>query len=225
MTVRGLVWSLMWLLLTTQSSALASGETIDICFNYGCDAQAAVQFAESDLLKVRQMLDEADDAASEREVLAQSLALLYRIAGQQTPIVADRGGNLLDAGVNGRMDCIDHSTSTTRLMQVLESRGWLRHHRVIEPVRRGMFLSVHLSAALEERLPSQTMDERSTDHVGYLLMLCDCADVLNDLQVEAPAVEHAMPRFAVDTWFLDHGEPAVILPLADWLKGDGPNVQ
>ena len=29
-------------------------------------------------------------------------------------------------------------------------------------------------------------------------------------------------RYAVDSWFLDHGLPAVVLPLADWNKGWSP---
>ena len=32
-------------------------------------------------------------------------------------------------------------------------------------------------------------------------------------------------RYVVDSWFVDNGEPAVVLPLAEWLKGGGPNVQ
>ncbi|MDR2365272.1 MAG: hypothetical protein LBD68_05385 [Zoogloeaceae bacterium] len=31
-------------------------------------------------------------------------------------------------------------------------------------------------------------------------------------------------RYVVDSWFVDNGEPAVILPLADWEKGEGPDV-
>jgi hypothetical protein len=30
--------------------------------------------------------------------------------------------------------------------------------------------------------------------------------------------------FVVDTWFGEHGDPAVVLPLEDWLDGEGPNV-
>jgi hypothetical protein len=39
---------------------------------------------------------------------------LYGWAGEQSDI-HNRGGNYADAGI-GRMDCIDHSTSTTRLL-------------------------------------------------------------------------------------------------------------
>jgi hypothetical protein len=31
-------------------------------------------------------------------------------------------------------------------------------------------------------------------------------------------------RFVVDSWFGEHGDPAVVLPLEDWLDGEGPNV-
>ena len=31
-------------------------------------------------------------------------------------------------------------------------------------------------------------------------------------------------RFVVDSWFGEHGDPAVILPLEEWLDGEGPNV-
>jgi hypothetical protein len=31
-------------------------------------------------------------------------------------------------------------------------------------------------------------------------------------------------RFVVDSWFVDNGQPAVILPLDEWKKGAGPDV-
>jgi hypothetical protein len=34
----------------------------------------------------------------------------------------------------------------------------------------------------------------------------------------------AVSQFVVDSWFVDNGQPAVILPLADWKKGAGPDV-
>lgn len=35
---------------------------------------------------------------------------------------------------------------------------------------------------------------------------------------------HTGQGWVVDTWFVAHGEPAVILPLEKWMKGGGPNV-
>jgi hypothetical protein len=28
----------------------------------------------------------------------------------------------------------------------------------------------------------------------------------------------------VDSWFFDNGQPAVVMPLAQWHAGEGPNV-
>jgi hypothetical protein len=83
--------------------------------------------------------------------LSLAIGWLLGWAGEQTPIAADRGGNFADDGVYGRMDCIDHSTTTTRLLRLLESRRWLQFHRVLEPVRRVLYLfEFHYSAQIEE---------------------------------------------------------------------------
>ncbi len=102
-----------------------------------------------------------------------------------------RGGNYADDGP-GKMDCIDHSTSTTRLLKMLEARGNLRWHRVLEVNVRhwGFVFATHYSAVIEE--------------IGE--------------------GEGERPRFAVDSWFVDNGQAAVVLPLVEWKKGAGPDV-
>jgi hypothetical protein len=206
---------------------------VDFCFNYGCALQAAATFDEHGLAGVRDALRRADDAAAERVEIARSVAKLYRAAGDTTPIAADRAGNLADGGAYGRMDCIDHSTNTTRLLRLLESRGWLRYHRVVAPQRRARFIFQHFSAAIEETgrsvaEPANVADvpvPPLADYVPVLLALCNCP--MPELQ-PAPATQAPLlpgGRFVVDSWFVDQGEPAVVLPLADWLNGEGPNVQ
>ena len=131
-------------------------------------------------------LGSAQSAEDERERLAVAIGWLLGWAGRQTPIAADRGGNYADDGVRGRMDCIDHSTTTTRLLRLLEARGWLRFHRVLDPVLRVRFLfDAHYSAQIEE-LPEAAGDD-------------------------ATAVEAA--RHVGDSWFRDNGQPAGVLPL------------
>ncbi len=125
-------------------------------------------------------------------MLSQAIGKMYRWAGEQTLIHNDRGGNFADDGQPGRMDCIDHSTTTTRFLRLLEQRGLLRWHRVLDPVRRLRFLGFaqHFSALVEVK---------QGDEVGE--------------------------QYVVDSWFVDNGEPAVILPLADWEAGAGLDVQ
>ncbi|HJV28515.1 MAG TPA: hypothetical protein VJ673_22745 [Aromatoleum sp.] len=180
-------------------------------------------------------IEQANDAASERVAIAGAIGKLYGLAGEQTPIAADRRGNFLDDGVEGRMDCIDHSTNTTRFLEMMSARGWLHFHRVLEPERRHFAIFQHFSAVIEELeppAPERLPDAPALvpDYVAPMLAMCDCTEVLADIVVPAPVVEvrptgHPGARFAVDSWFVDHGDPAVVLPLDQWLSGEGPNVQ
>jgi len=161
---------------------------IEVCFNYGCLTQQPVVFAPEQFNTLLQEFAHAKDAESERAVLANVIGALYALAAEQTPIGNDKGGNYADDGVRGRMDCIDHATTTTRFLKRIEAEGALRWHRVLEPIRRMRFFVLqHFSAIIEE-----------TDEAGG--------------------------RYAVDSWFLDNGEPAIILPLEEWLNGAGPDV-
>lgn len=176
-------------------SAPAAAESIGICYNYGCATEARVEFSELRLATLRALLNAALDPARERAALAAALGLLYTWAGEQSPIWRDRGEDYPDGDVDGRMDCIDHATSTTRLLRVLEQQGWLRFHRVLDPARRTRLLfTQHFSAVIEEVVAPTGISE-----------------------VPEPAA-----RFAVDTWFLDHGEPATVMPLELWLAGAYP---
>lgn len=182
-------WCWAVLLFALAGSAPAD-ETVRVCHGYGCLVEADIRFTEGQLGQVRRMLFATVDAENERKTLANVIGLLYGWAGDQSDIRNDRAGNYADESAPGKMDCIDHSTSTTRLLKLLEARGYLRWHRVLEPVVRDVatIFFVHWSAVIEE----------STD-------------------AEAA-------RFVVDSWFVDNGFPAVILPLDEWKKGAGPDV-
>lgn len=171
-------------------SAVAQEQAL-LCYNYGCQVRMMVDYGPMELEPVRADLLMASDPPSEREIMAEVVGRLYLWAGSRSPIHADQPGDLADDGVDGRMDCIDHATSTTALLRMLERRGWLRYHRVMEPVRRTRFIFQHYSAAVEE-VPAE------------------------------PTTAGA--RFVVDSWFGAHGDPAVVLPLDEWLEGGGPYV-
>lgn len=179
---------------------------VDICYDYGCAAQARIHYSDDQLEAVRLLLSEADSAESERALLGLAIGRLYAWAGEQSPIHNDRGGDYADQGVDGRMDCIDHATSTTRLLRLLEARGWLRFHRVLEPLRRTRFVvAQHFSAVVEELAAASPS------------------------QSEAKAVKtgegQARERFVIDSWYYDNGKPAAVLPLQQWLDGADPDVR
>ena len=188
---------LLFLCLSFFCGTAGAREFVDICFNYSCVSTARVSFGERQLNELRDLLDDATSPAHERELVAVVIGRLLGLAGKQSPIWADRGGNFADDGVSGRMDCIDHSTTTTRLLNMLAKRGWLRWHRVLAPERRTLFLLFdHWSAVIEEVPAAPNRD----------------------------ADPFSRKRYAVDSWFRDNGKPAVVMPLDDWMKWEDPNV-
>ena len=177
------------LVLLMAGSALAD-QSVRICHAYGCLVEAEVVFSEPTLREIDQMLSVAVDAENERKILGVAIGRMYAIGGEQSDIRNDKGGNYADANISGRMDCIDHSISTTRLLKLLETRGGLHWHRVLDiDVRYFAWLfPAHYSAVIEEKTDGEAA------------------------------------RFVVDSWFVDNGQPAVILPLDEWKKGAGPDV-
>ena len=195
------------LLLLLHSLSAIAVERVSVCFNYGCLTQAEVVFADAQLDEIARLLRAAANPEQERTAVAQAVGRLLGWAGEQTPIAADRGGNYADMAVHGKMDCIDHSTTTTRLLRMIEARGLLHFHRVLDPALRHRFLVFdHYSALIEEKAKA------ASD--------CGC-----DGEVEEENSEKAESpeRYVVDSWFFDNGRPAVVMPLARWQAGESPN--
>ena len=180
------------LLLLVAGGAWAD-EGVDVCFNYGCATEEPVAFSEARLAWMREMLAAANSSERERALLALVIGQLYGWAAEQTPIGNDKAGNAADGGMPGQMDCIDHSTSTTRLLRMIERRGWLRFHRVLDPVRRSFLVTEHFSAAVE-----------------------DLGDGISMVRTDAKS-----RTWAVDSWYADNGKPAWIVPLDQWEKDYG----
>lgn len=181
-------WLICFLLFACVD-ALA-GEPISVCYNYGCLAEAEVLYSDAQLRRVGDLLGDAHNAVHERALLGVAVGWMLGWAGEQSPIAADRGGNYADEGVHGRMDCIDHSTTTTRLLRLFERHGWLRFHRVLAPVRRTQVLVFeHFSAQIEDKAKHRD--------------------------------DAVFGRYVVDSWFVDNGQPAVVMSLERWLAGEG----
>jgi len=185
---------LIALLLSALVQTAVADQTLRVCYNYGCLQEAEVHYSDRQLALLGAFLAAAGDAADERDRLALVIGWLLGWAGEQSAIAADRGGNVADDGVHGRMDCIDHSLTTTRLLRMLDDRHWLRFHEVREPALRTRYLvAAHFSAQIEEKTVAATQDG-----------------------VAATANLHV-----VDSWFRDNGQPAVVMPLTEWLAGGG----
>lgn len=143
-------WLFMLVLLAVNTAR--GGEAVDLCFNYECRSQMTIEFDQRDLRRAARLFLDAADAPAEREAIRQAVALLAGVAANRSPIGNDKGGNVADDGVNGRMDCIDHSRTTTEYLRLLERRHWLRFHRVLTPVVRApLLVNIHWAARIEEQ--------------------------------------------------------------------------
>jgi hypothetical protein len=186
-------WFLLALLL--MAAVARAEEAVEVCFNYGCAAEERVVFSDARLAWVRQVMLSANSSERERLLLAPVVGQLYAWAAEQSPVGNDKAGNYGDGGMPGSMDCIDHSTTTTRLLRMIERRGWLRFHRVLDPVRRTFLFTQHFSAAVE-----------------------DLGDGISVIRTD-----DEKRTWAVDSWYADNGKPAWIAPLQTWEKDHGPD--
>lgn len=92
----------------------------------------------------------------------------------------------------GQMDCIDESINTTLYLTLFQKYGLMRHHRVQDRATRGWFLG-------------------GWPHTTAVML--------------EPAADAGRTRerlWAVDSWFLDNGDPPFILPLELWKSGWEP---
>lgn len=132
-------------------SCSVSAEEVAICYNYSCASQATVALSEARMREFEPLFRQLPNAAAERVAIAWAIGMFETSAGEQTPTHVDRGGNLHDDGLDGRMDCIDHAHNTTSYLRVLEARGWLKFHRVMEPAKRApLLVNDHWSAHIGE---------------------------------------------------------------------------
>lgn len=143
--------SLLCMILSLASATACADALIVVCYNWGCQNQQAAIFPEPWLRKAVQPLRLAKNPEAEREAVAEVVHRFYRKAAEQTPIANDEPGNVEDETVNGRMDCIDHSTTTKNILSYLQHRQLLRWHEVGPYAHRSMLVQSHYSATLIEK--------------------------------------------------------------------------
>jgi hypothetical protein len=140
------LWFIMWCICP-----LAYAEELMICYNYGCSSTAKVVLSSQETQRLTALFHDGDDALAERASIGKAVALLQSFASEQTPTRFDRPGNFADDVADGRMDCIDHSRNSTTYLEILQSRGLLKHHRVLSPIMRAPWLvNVHWAARIAD---------------------------------------------------------------------------
>ena len=143
--------SRVFFILFISTSLPAQADQITICYNYGCNTTAQISLRGHQLQQLKQLFNQLPNAQAERLAITQAIGLFEKFACAQTPTHNDKGGNGNDDGVDGRMDCIDHSHNSTAYLRLLEAHGWLTFHRVREPVKRApLLVNIHWGAHIQE---------------------------------------------------------------------------
>lgn len=132
------------------SSMAQADALVVVCYNWSCKDRVAVSYSEPWLRKVLLPLRQAKNPEAERDAVAEMVRRFYVKAAEQTPIDADEPGNDEDPGIDGRMDCIDHSTTTRNILTLLHQRKLLRWHEVGPYAHRSLLVASHYSATLIE---------------------------------------------------------------------------
>jgi hypothetical protein len=171
----------LWALPMPVTAALQ----VNVCYNYECSASATVPISAEDMAWLLLPFATVQTPAEERAAINVAMGRFRVLGARHSPIGNDKGFNGPDEEVDGRMDCIDHSTNNERYLRLLAQQGALHHHDVVGRLRRNPWLlDVHWGALIRERASRQ--------------------------------------EFVVDSWFFDHGLPAVTYPRRDWLAGASP---
>ena len=179
------LWACVWMLMSPV--ALAESYVV-ICYNWGCNNQTAVSYPDAWLKKTLAPLRKAKTAEEERAATAEAVRKFYLHAAEQTPIGADEPGNDEEIEVNGRMDCIDHSTTTANILNFLQHRKMLRWHQVGPYAHRTLLVASHYSATL--------IETDSVDPEGERIFTIDpWLEAPGDLPPVVSVREWAGPRF------------------------------
>jgi hypothetical protein len=109
--------------------------------------------SQDEWLEITELFDPPPSSAlDERLRLRRAVALLEQIAGMQHPTYRDwRMDNINPAGI-GSMDCIDEAVNTTTYLRLLDERGLLGFHDVMEKAFRGpLQLDTHYAGQIRQR--------------------------------------------------------------------------
>lgn len=125
------------------------------CNHYNCEGGgAAVRLSAEEWQGIQRFFTpSATSASEERERIAQAVALMEDIVGQQNQTFADQAcNNFQDPIESNQLDCVAETVNTTIYLLLLEGDQLLRWHQVSYPAHRSVaaILFPHFSAVIKE---------------------------------------------------------------------------
>ena len=152
-------WMALPLLLGLAGPAFADAfqpVTIRYCHGYGCKMRSPVTFSRADLANLKRILDSGKASpAAERAAISRADQWYERKAGAATGTSNDGAKDTYELFTPlSEIDCVDETVNTTTLLELVDSRGWLRHHKAGRPANRGFLIDgryPHNTATIVEK--------------------------------------------------------------------------
>ena len=122
--------------LTKYADPDPSLEAVLICHGYGCKRQDTVDLRLAWPRLVAAMTEPAPDAATERANIAVTIGAFEAEVGAMIGTHEDVGGTFEGFAKPGQLDCIDETSNTTTVLELLDEGGLLVWHEVRGPMSR-----------------------------------------------------------------------------------------
>jgi len=132
---------------------LATPLAFTVCHGYGCWQRSAVGMTAPEWRAIQSIFDtRAADPESEREMIAEAVALFERIVGLKTGTNRDSPKAPFNLADLGQLDCVDETINTSTYLAMLQQSGLLRWHEPASPARRGSLLTldIHFTATIHD---------------------------------------------------------------------------
>ena len=135
--------ALAFIATTSVASAEGTGPArIRYCHGFGCKMRSPVVFSAGDMAQLRRIVATGRSSpAAERAALGRADQWFERKAGAQTGTSKDGAKDVYTLFTPlSEIDCVDETTNTTTLLKLIETRGWLVHHKAGRPANRGFLI-------------------------------------------------------------------------------------
>ena len=132
-------------------------DAIPVCYDFGCKNQSVVDLPLHEWKTVADwFLPAAETPVQERNQIRQAVGWMEVLIGRYTPTHNDLAfdlpkGDKEDTAIfPGQLDCIDESVNTTVYMNLFQSMGLLKFHRVAEQAYRRSLFDQHWAGQIQE---------------------------------------------------------------------------
>lgn len=175
--------------------------TVTVCSAYGCQKRTRFTFSHADIRTIDALMQKtkrSDTPHEERRAIAYAIGWMETRVGDAIGTSANRPGmDYSGSGDPTQQDCVDEAVTTTGYLLLLQSKGFFKHHTVVNAMSKGNLLRGAMEGSLVRYWPHWTavIEEKETGQ-----------------------------RYAVDSWIHENGENPAVVKVEEWYIEDLENL-